>query len=553
MKNSLAILPFLICVLTFCGRQDVITESLDRAESCMADRPDSALTIIAALDSTHFNSKSQKARYALLKSMALDKNYIDRTDESLVNVAVNYYRHRCNPAYKFKSYYYQARVYQNAGLMDKAMESLVRAEHIKAKSVSNEDKARLHFAKARLLSSRYNVSSDIILELTQAADYSKISGRTNNYHSALLDLANVYIINGEFNIAKNYLDTIACQKSLSHKNRGAYYEVCVLFALKEASYSDSLSTYTNRYLMYYQDMPHKINWMTVAQSYLYTGDGELAHTALEQVEKYHALKGNEPYYLLRSRIEASLGNMPDAYISMKKYSELSDSLNLIKINQEVKSVNERYEKESTILKQRTLFIGVFIIVISLLAYGFVFIYRYHKNERRLRIEYRNLHKECDYLSGIMKWYNENRNACSTNDQEVYEILNRRIIALTSFLTKDKPDSLSKIADNLDDLIKEKSAVADSIGLLYAIYHPNFVLRLREYDLTASEIGFCCLLLLGLKTSELSSVVNKSNTYNISSRIRAKLKLEHNSGKLSNWLTDLYAASEDEHKPVTDIL
>ena len=70
--------------------------------------------------------------------------------------------------------------------------------------------------------------------------------------------------------------------------------------------------------MYYQDMPHKINWMTVAQSYLYTGDGELAHTALEQVEKYHALKGNEPYYLLRSRIEASLGNMPDAYISMKK-------------------------------------------------------------------------------------------------------------------------------------------------------------------------------------------------------------------------------------------
>ena len=131
---------------------------------------------------------------------------------------------------------------------------------------------------------------------------------------------------------------------------------------------------------------------------------------------------------------------------MKKYSELSDSLNLIKINQEVKSVNERYEKESTILKQRTLFIGVFIIVISLLAYGFVFIYRYHKNERRLRIEYRNLHKECDYRSGIMKWYNENRNACSTNDQEVYEILNRRIIALTSFLTKDKPDSLSKIAD-----------------------------------------------------------------------------------------------------------
>ena len=102
MKYSLTILPFLICVLTFCERQDVITESLDRAESCMSDRPDSALAILEAMDSTHFNSRRQNARYALLKSMALDKNYIDRTDDSLVNVAVNYYRHRCNPAYKFK-------------------------------------------------------------------------------------------------------------------------------------------------------------------------------------------------------------------------------------------------------------------------------------------------------------------------------------------------------------------------------------------------------------------------------------------------------------------
>lgn len=99
-------ISFLICVLTFCGRQDVVTESLDRAESCMSDRPDSALAILEALDSTQFNSRRQNARYALLKSIALDKNYIDRTDDSLVNIAVNYYRHRRNALYKFKSYYY---------------------------------------------------------------------------------------------------------------------------------------------------------------------------------------------------------------------------------------------------------------------------------------------------------------------------------------------------------------------------------------------------------------------------------------------------------------
>lgn len=156
---------FLICVLTFCGRQDVITESLDRAESCMSDRPDSALAILEAMDSTHFNSRRQNARYALLKSMALDKNYIDRTDDSLVNVAVNYYRHRCNPAYKFKSYYYQARIYQNADQLDKAMASLVRAEHVEKKHIEASDLARLHIAKSRILIERYDYSDELLAEL----------------------------------------------------------------------------------------------------------------------------------------------------------------------------------------------------------------------------------------------------------------------------------------------------------------------------------------------------------------------------------------------------
>ena len=91
MKNVLTI-SILICVLTFCGRNQYVDESLDRAESCMSAIPDSALMILELIDSLHFDSRSQSARYALLKSIALDKNYIDRTDDSLINIAVSYYR-----------------------------------------------------------------------------------------------------------------------------------------------------------------------------------------------------------------------------------------------------------------------------------------------------------------------------------------------------------------------------------------------------------------------------------------------------------------------------
>lgn len=180
MKNVLTI-SILTCVLTFCGRNQAVDESLDRAESCMSVSPDSALMILESIDSLHFDSRSQSARYALLKSIALDKNYIDRIDDSLINIAVNYYRHRCNAPYKFKSYYYQARIYQNAGQMDKAMESLVCAEHIRSGKIPAEDRARLHIAKSQILTDRYDYSDNLISELELVESYSLKAGKINNY------------------------------------------------------------------------------------------------------------------------------------------------------------------------------------------------------------------------------------------------------------------------------------------------------------------------------------------------------------------------------------
>ncbi len=221
MKNALTF-SILICVLTFCGRNQTVNESLDRAESCMSTSPDSALAILESIDSLHFDSRSQNARYALLKSIALDKNYIDRTDDSLINIAVDFYRHRHNAPYKFKSYYYQARVYQNAGQMDKAMESLVCAEHIRSTKISSEDRSRLHIAKSQILTSRYDYSDNLISELKLVESYSLKAGKRNNYVSSLLDQARAYIIRNNFNDADHCLKIVKSQDSLSHRSLLGY-------------------------------------------------------------------------------------------------------------------------------------------------------------------------------------------------------------------------------------------------------------------------------------------------------------------------------------------
>lgn len=540
MKNSLTILPFLICVLTFCGRQDTINESLDRAESCMSDHPDSALAILEAMDSTHFNSRRQNARFALLKSMALDKNYIDRTDDSLVNIAVNYYRHCSSAPYKFKSYYYQARIYQNAGLMDKAMESLVRAENIRAKSIPAADLARLHIAKSQILISRYDYSENLISELKLVEFYSKEAGKMDNYVMSLLDQAKVHIALGRYNDAGHCLDTVRNQDTLSHRSSLGYNKLRLYLSADSGQPADSISANLNKYLAVAKDLS-EINWEFVSEAYIKLGEYYSAINSLRKHSEYNDLTNDEAYYYLMSKAYYSIGCYQYAYDNLAAYSDISDSLDMVKMSQEVNSVKEQFENESLIQAQhRRLSTIVFLFILSSIAIG-IYLFRKEKEEKRLWQKFNDLKEEYEYL-------NETKENCqakmiSLADEETLKILDRRIKALGTFLSKDKPDSLSKVADKLEDLSTDKNIVTDSIGMLYAIYHPSFVLKLEEYGLTASEVGFCCLLLLGLRTSELSSVVNKSNTYNISSQIRSKLKLEQSSGKLANWLIKLYESTE----------
>lgn len=541
MKNVLTV-SILISVLTFCGcgRNQAVDESLDRAESCMSVSPDSALAILESIDSLHLDSRSQNARYALLKSIAFDKNYIDRTDDSLINIAVNYYRHRLNAPYKFKSYYYQARVYQNAGQMDKAMESLVCAEHIRSAKISAEDRARLHIVKSQILTSRYDYSDNLISELKLVESYSLKAGKINNYVSSLLDHARAYIIRDNFNDADICLTIVKSQDSLSHRSLLGYNKLRLCLSVNSGQSPDSICVVLDKYLTVAED-PSEINWKFVAQAYMQLGEYAAAINSLNQYSEYNDFSADEAYYLLKSDAYYSLGNYQLAYDYLSRYSNISDSLDMAKMSQEVNSVKEKFENRQQIRRQHLTLSIILLVVAFSVAIITLYLFKKHSEERRLTQKYNELKEEYQYLSNTKENYKSK--IISNVDEETLKILDRRIIALGTFLSRDMPDSLSKVADKLEDLTANKNVVTDSIGMLYAIYHPTFVLKLESFGLTASEVGFCCLLRLGLRTSELSQVVNKSNTYNISSQIRAKLKLEQSSGKLANWLNQLFESSE----------
>ena len=116
MKRTHPIYCLLLTLLLLAGCNDPkhVTDALNRAEALMNEHPDSAWTVLNTISPDEMGQNRTRARYALLYTQAQDKTYRDETNDSLISVAVDYYRHTDDVRRKFLSYYYQGRVYTNA-------------------------------------------------------------------------------------------------------------------------------------------------------------------------------------------------------------------------------------------------------------------------------------------------------------------------------------------------------------------------------------------------------------------------------------------------------
>ena len=77
---------------------------LEDVDSYIEARPDSALAVLEGIDVEDLGSREEKAKYALLMSMALDKNYIDRTDFGVLQPAIDYYENHGTATDKLRTF-----------------------------------------------------------------------------------------------------------------------------------------------------------------------------------------------------------------------------------------------------------------------------------------------------------------------------------------------------------------------------------------------------------------------------------------------------------------
>ncbi|MBR2866617.1 MAG: hypothetical protein IKC12_02715 [Alistipes sp.] len=181
-----------LVLLCSCSSSRDVERMLDKAEELMVERPDSSLVLLEGIDITTVASRGTKARYALLLTQAKDKNYIDETDATLIDDAVEYYEESDNVHYKFMSYYYQGRILSNKGDYTHAIIAYTQAEELLDKLNDNYLAGLLYTEIGNI----YSLFYDYNKWLTAAKQaYSHYSQTDLQYHKAyaLHNIGHAYI------------------------------------------------------------------------------------------------------------------------------------------------------------------------------------------------------------------------------------------------------------------------------------------------------------------------------------------------------------------------
>lgn len=111
-----------------------------------------------------------------------------------------------------------------------------------------------------------------------------------------------------------------------------------------------------------------------------------------------------------------------------------------------------------------------------------------------------------------------------------------ISLLTSILSEKNFSSNMSIKnkDRINRLAANKTGLMGILKTSYSLTHPAFVTKLEKYNLTDTEIGYCCLYASGLKGKDISFLLNNGghSHYNMASAIRAKMGLRESDTNLS---------------------
>ena len=546
MKHFLSIL-FLVLCLASCNSHSEHWNTLSQVESYIEEKPDSALVLLEQINTAELSGKEEKAKHALLYSMALDKNFVDKTDFEVLQPAIDYYEDNGSSTDKLRTYYYQGRIYQNQGNDDKAMESFVLALSEGQESSDALTKARILYTQGRIYSTIFEWDK-CFDTYKRASEYFKQCGKSSSYINCIASIINVCTIIGNIEQAEHYItlglnELEECSMSI----KGYFYSNYITFLTSyKADETDIIHHTINQYLNSID--PNLIDWLSIANAYLNLNDMDLAMSALEKFNNNSNMQQQIKYYALLADIQKQRKDYKRALDTYLQYVHITDSLDYAKSKMGIEFIEERHllEVKNIQDKERNnrkiiIAIGVIILILALLT-----IIRYKlkvktvesdlakQEKEKYKLLYLQIERERDSLSEILKDNNELKGAAKNALLERVSLLNRFFMA---YITNNR-DMDRRVNQEIEKLVANKEVFISSTRLAFAGSHPEFIKHLEERGLNEWEINYCCLYALGLKGKEVGEYIQLKSHFNNSSDIRKKLGLGEHDINLGTYIRNL---------------
>lgn len=370
-----------------------MAEELDTAEALLnASQYEEAYTLLDSIDGSKYAQRSRmQARYALLYTRALYKNYIVSPSDSLISIAVDYAEEHGDDEDKFYAYLYQGIVRYELGDYPGSTFSLIRA-------LANADDVTDAYSKGQmytllaLINEEQKCSDEEFYAHMAYKEYEN-GGLKNYYANALGRIAVAKLHREDYDSCRILLDK-AIVDAASSEN---HFTLTELLSAK-AQYAvllDSIDLAENIYNELIEDFNYPMSLMNL---------GDIAF-----IQAIH--HNNDSAISLLSQAEAMCLNMSDRYVFLtkslwcyekidnsQKVSDIKDSLllyaekriNGLVAHSSLAEQKDYSEWQTMVAKNKSLQKSRIIVLLSLslliLLLLFFLYYREKKNQLIIQIE-----------------------------------------------------------------------------------------------------------------------------------------------------------------------
>lgn len=544
-------IPAIVFLLLYClaivscnHSNKIVSEQLDKAESLMETYPDSALFILESIDTLSIKKASERARRALLLSMALDKNYIDTTDFSILQPALDYYPKHGSPEERVKTRYYEGRIFMNMGEDGLAKKSFLQAE---ADSINCKDSIALGrlYTVLAIMADRQYKNEDHIKYNIKANKIWQTLGDSIKYLESLLNVLNGANVDSNFQLGSPLVDK--CKQGIFKYKGSLINSMPVLLT------AYSLFKTKDEFENLMQELKKiKIerdsDKIVIASAYRIFGEYNKAKEYITN----DIIVDSLAHYIIKSQILEGVGDYQGAVESYKNYMELEEQRITDKLNNNIFFMEKEYSLEMESMKKLMRRDKIIYVILGGLICVILICITIGLKLRNSQLKRNLAESEKEALNSRVELL---QNELSLEKSQLEDLLteNEELFSRTKFLIKERLNMVNgllakeisrydKFAESYDSLVAkihtDKEAFLNSIKESYSLSHPGFINYLEHHGLTDFEIKYVCLYCLGLRGKDIGIFLEKKSHYNYSLDIRKKLGIDSETSNLGPYVRNL---------------